>query len=239
MLLLALIQWLIKIIKMFKRLLFFIILCILSDIKIQAQNKFKPSFAIGITKRMISIRLNDLAYTSNKYEFFYYSIGLPQTYLSVDIKHAVFKNKFILELSNYFTHSEFRHVRPNLLSQVYTTEYRFKHDHSLGLIYPFKSRKKRPQFMLGLGLGYMNLGTNFTYDILTGFDSSRNPILIKDNKGTFSFFAPKLIFGVQKNRINGFFIVNSTRDDQYEKNPTIWLEFKATYTFKPFEKKVK
>ncbi len=206
---------------------------------IQAQNIFEPSFALGISTRMQSMRLNDAAVTRSRYEFFTYNIGQSQTYLSVDVKQNIFNNKFIIELSNYFTHAEFRQVRTNIYSQAYVTEYRFKHDHLLSLLHPFKSKKNRPHFVLGAGLGYMNLGTNFTYDIVTGFDSSRNPILKTGNKGKFSFFSPKLIVGFQKNRVNGYVIVNATPDEKYEPNPTIWLEFKATYTFKPFEKKVK
>ena len=85
----------------------------------------------------------------------------------------------------------------------------------------------------------MNLGTSFRYDRFEGYDNNNNPIILKNAKGAFSFLAPKLIIGLQKDRLNGLVIINGTPDREKDPNPTLWIEFKATYSFTPFQKKKK
>lgn len=53
----------------------------------------------------------------------------------------------------------------------------------------------------------------------------------------FRFVAPRIIIGVSKNNFSFFAIGYGTPDSEYEGKPSIWLEFKAAYTFSLFKKK--
>jgi hypothetical protein len=203
-----------------------------------AQKIEMPTIAVGVSHRMASLRLNDKPFSRNIYGF-NVRVAERDWYFSLDLKQKVFKRKFILELSNYITHTEFRRIQPDPTSLETVTEYGVRRDHFLSLIYPFKDKKDRFKFLLGGGIGYMNLGTKFRFDRFEGYDINGNPIVRRNTLGTLQFFAPKLIVGIEKNRLNGFVIVNGTPDADNDPNPTLWIEFKATYTFKPFEKKGK
>lgn len=213
-----------------KLLILFLIISITTTVI--AQSKLNPIFGFGVTKRMGMIRLNDLSSTGNTYELFTVDIGLPQTYLSLDFGQLIIKDKFIVEAANYFTYSSFRYVRESIFSQISTTEYRFKHDHIISIKYQINNKRSKTKYFAGLGFGIMNLGTKFTYDIFEGFDSNGNPILKSGNKGNFSYFAPRVSFGIKKYNVNAEVSIYSTRDEMHNKNPTILPEFKLYYNLK-------
>jgi hypothetical protein len=221
-----------------KILTFYFLISIIISNNAYCQRREAPTLAIGISHRMASLRLNDKSSTGNIYGG-PISVAPRSWYLSIDLKKNVFKKKIILELSNYLTYSELRRKQPNLSSPEMVTEYSKRHDHFLSLIYPIKNKKHNFSFLLGGGLGYMNLSTGFRFDRLEDFDSFSGPRIRKNVKGSLAFLAPKLIVGVEKNRFNGFVIVNGTPDADNDSNPTLWIEFKTTYTFRPFKKKKK
>jgi hypothetical protein len=216
--------------------LIILIFTILICNKSKAQNWLNPILGFGVSKRMSMIRLNDLNSTSNNYQLFTYDIGLPQNYSCISVGNFFNKEKLIVTLENYFTYSEFRNVRSSIVSQTYKKEYRLKRDHVLSIKHPLKRKRRKIQIYYGAGLGIMNLGTNFEYDIILGFDSNYNPIIKSGNKGNFRYFAPRISLGVERYNVSAEINIYSTRDDMHNKNPTIWPEFKLAYSFKPFKK---
>ena len=82
----------------------------------------------------------------------------------------------------------------------------------------------------------MNIGTGFSYNYNTGEKDTIGNWIIRRLKGGFGFLAPRLLVGIKKNRVSGFINVHGTPDNNYRSNPTIWIEFKATYSFSPFKK---
>jgi hypothetical protein len=203
------------------------------------QKQNLPVIAAGLSYRQEPTMFSGSEFPRSRYGF-YYEVEQPAPYLSLDVKQQLFKKKrIIIELSNYFTYSAFREITPDRTNPYYTIKQkRFKHDHFLSLLYPFKSRSNKPHIILGAGIGYMNFGTGFRYDYFTGeSDQSGNPIVYKNKKGGFRFFAPKFIVGIEKSRYNAFLIVNGTPDIYYEPNPTLWIEGKLTYTFHLFDRK--
>jgi hypothetical protein len=199
-----------------------------------------PSIAAGVTFRGQSLRLTFVPgyLLPNRYGFIY-NTGKRATYFSVDIKEKVFKEKFIIQLSNYFIYDEFRSIRKNLPSQEYTSEKRLKRDHFLDIMYQIKLKKDWFKLLVGAGIGVMNCNTKFTYDRPTGgFDSLGNSVVLKNVPENFRYFAPRFIIGLQAGRLNSFVIAHKTPDMLFFFNPTVWLEFKATYSM-PLRKKAK
>lgn len=90
--------------------------------------------------------------------------------------------------------------------------------------------------MAGLGTGYMNLNTGYVADFIYG--DSNNPVIIRRKSG-FNFFAPRLLMGAAYKKLNAFVIVHGTPDNHYDPNPTLWIEFKASYKFLSIQPKIK
>ena len=76
----------------------------------------------------------------------------------------------------------------------------------------------------------MNNGTNF------GDSAWRGNNYVASGRA-FNIFAPRIIVGVNKNNFSFFAIAHGTPDADYEGNPSIWLEFKAAYSFSLFKKR--
>lgn len=218
-----------------KKVIFNLPLLIFSINLIYAQKNETPSISLGVGFRFTAWVLESKYGTANPYGFTY-QFQDNKARLSVDIKQKLSKKRpYILQLSNYFAYTEFRKVRASPGSNVYVVDKTLKRDHFLDLIRPFKSKKQRPQFVLGAGLGFMNLGTKFKYEKFTIYSPGNYTSEIAN--GTMRFFAPRIMVGIQKNAFNGFAIFHGTPDRQGEPYPTIWMEIKATLSFKPFEKR--
>lgn len=216
-----------------KIILYFILVANLNN-TVFAQKKDMPSIAVGVGFRFPEWVLESKNGTGNPYGFIY-QFQDNKARLNIDIKQKLFKKRaYILQLSNYFAYTEFRRVRASPNSGVYVVDKTLKRDHFIDLLHPFKSKKNRPQFVLGAGLGFMNLGTKFEYEKFTIYSPGIYTSEIA--KGTMRFFAPRLMIGVQKHIFNAFAIFHGTPDRQGDPYPTIWMEIKATVTFKPFDK---
>lgn len=218
-----------------KKIILYLILIFFVNVIIFAQKKTMPSIAIGVGFRFTEWVLESKNGTGNPYGFIY-QFQDNKARLSIDIKQKLFKKRaYVLQLSNYFAYTEFRRVRASPNTNVYVVDKTLKRDHFLDLLLPFKSKINRPQFVVGAGLGFMNLGTKFEYEKFTIY--SPGTYTSEITKGTMRFFAPRLMLGIQKNVFNAFAIFHGTPDRQGEPYPTIWMEIKATVTFKPFDKK--
>ena len=150
---------------------------------------------------------------------------------TLDIAMQVFKKSNIkLQLSSFFTTAPLDHNGAAIEKK------RFKRDHFLDAYYPITGKRKRLILIAGIGLGVINCGTK-SYYIVKEYDVNTNTIFTRSFSENFRFFSPKLIFGVQKNRVTANVNINGTPDRTYKnKLGSIAFEFKTTYTIRPFHK---
>lgn len=206
------------------------------NLKSQNSFKFEPEINIGISARCASIELLDYPIRSRRnFGFTYDQIEISRNRNFVlEVGQFVYKKKIFVGLSSYFRYGHF-HYKTDYNSQEFK---RFKYDVFFDANYHLKWKEKhKSSLILGLGIGYMNLNTGFNYDRITGEVDANGNILKVNTKGAFGFMAPRFLLGIDRNKFKAFVIVNGTRDDDYRPNPTIWLEFKATYALKKFNKK--
>lgn len=206
---------------------------------VSAQVEKMPVIDLGISNRGSAIVLADKPIVTNRFGFDWSSLKhFRVTSLAIDIKKNIFNKHCFIELSNYFRYGHFRYER-DPLTGISTEIKRFKHDHLLDFLYEFgKHKQNKPVFILGAGYGPMNLGTAFSYNRYIRRDAAGNPIFIPV-KSCFCFYAPRLIVGVRRNKLQGFIIVHGTPDEEFESNPTLWIEGKASYSFHLKSKKSK
>ena len=102
---------------------------------------------------------------------------------------------------------------------------------------PNELKKNWRDLIVGVGYGLANCGTKFRFNFDSGQKDSSGNIIYVPLIGSFRFWAPRVMVGLHKYRIDALMIATLTPDREFDKNPSLWLEFKAAYTFKPFEKK--
>lgn len=215
------------------------LLCV--SIALHSQSKFKlnPSIELGIAYRPGIIELSGLSRLPNlgqPYTTYAYSATkhFNNINLSIALQQLVLKKRISLQLASYFRYNHLYYGKnAQGVSSNKEKEYkRLKYDLFVDGIYHFKKTKSGIGILLGAGIGFMNNGTLFN-------DSTwwqNNNIYVETDK-IFRFLAPRIIVGAGKNNFSFFAIAHGTPDSEYEGNPTIWLEFKAAYTFSPFKKK--
>jgi hypothetical protein len=201
----------------------------------QSKFKFNPRLQVGIAYRPGVIELSE----SSKYP------NLPTTHAYSTTKHFnnvslaialyqyLIKKKVSLQIASYFRYSHLYYGKnAQGISSSKEKEYkRLKYDFFIDGIYHFKKRENSSLGVdLGIGIGYMNNGTSFK-------DSAWRSNNYVEFIGGFSFLAPRIFVGVNKNNFSFFAIAHGTPDSEYQGNPTIWLEFKAAYTFSLFKRK--
>lgn len=154
--------------------------------------------------------------------------------VAIALQHYVIKERLSLQFASYFRYNHLYYGK-NVqgISSSNEKEYkRLKYDLFIDGIYHFKKRKASSLGVdLGIEIGFMNNGTNFKDSIL-----DYNNKYVEAVRG-FSFLAPRIFVGINKNNFSFFVIGHGTPDSEYQGNPTIWLEFKAAYTFSLFKKK--
>ena len=212
-----------------------LLLC-LACCKIYAQNKlaFNPSVEIGVAIRNAAFELID--YTNGRSPDLTYDYNgiahFRNTSVAIAFKQYVHKNKISVQLASYFRYNHLYYGKnAQGLSNSNQKEYkRLKYDLFLDGLYHFKKRRENAAaIILGLGIGKMNNGTKFKDSVLTGSKYELRTT-------SFQFFAPRLLLGIEKRKISFFVIAHGTPDTDYQPNPTIWLEFKGSYSF-PLKKK--
>lgn len=199
--------------------------------------KFNPAIEVGIAYRPGVIELSELSKYPNPsprgYTYAYNSKKhFNNVSLSIAVQQFVLKKRISLQVASYFRYNHLYYCKnAQGVSSPGEKEYkRLKYDIFFDGLYHFKKGKSGISFVLGAGTGNMNYGTRFRDSVWRGNDS-----LV--GVRSFRFFAPRLIVGLTKNNISLFAITHGTPDREYEGNPSIWLEFKAAYTFSPFKKK--
>ena len=206
-------------------------------INVFAQFKFNPSVEVGIAYRPGIIELSELSRLPNlgkPYTTYAYSDKkhFNNISLSIALQQYVLKKRISLQAASYFRYNHLYYGKnAQGVSSPAEKEYkRLKYDLFFDGLYHFKKGKSGIGIVLGVGTGNMNYGTRFMDSLWLGngsFLAVRN----------FRFFAPRLIVGLTKNNFSFFAIGYGTPDKEYEGNPSIWLEFKAAYSFSPFKKK--
>lgn len=205
----------------------------------QKRTKLNPSIEVGIAYRSGVIELSELSRLPNlgqPYTTYTYSSKkhFNNVNLSIALQQYVLKKRISLQVASYFRYNHLYYGKNEQgVSSNKEKEYkRLKYDLFIDGLYHFKKTKSGIGIVLGAGIGVMNYGTLFN-------DSTwwiNNNIYIETDK-SFRFLAPRLIVGLNKNNFSFFAIAHGTPDSEYEGNPTIWLEFKAAYSFSPFKKK--
>ena len=204
-----------------------------------SQNKFKlnPSVEVGIAYRPGVIELSKLSRLPNLYRpYTTYAYSSKKHFnninLSIALQQYVLKQRISLQAASYLRYNHLYYGKnAQGVSSNKEKEYkRLKYDLFIDGIYHFKNSKSGIGILLGAGLGIMNYGTLFKDSVWRANDS------LIGTRG-FRFVAPRLIVGLTKNNFSFFAIGYGTPDKEYDGNPSIWLEFKAAYTFSPFKKK--
>jgi hypothetical protein len=193
-----------------------------------SQLKFKPEINFGIVARNATIELSDYSIRRRPYfGFDYNQIKISRNRnLSIDIGQFIYKKKIYVELSSYIRYGHFHYEKDYTTNEIK----RFKYDFFADANYYLKWKKEhKSSLILGFGLGFMNLNTSFSYFAFTGERNASGNYLKKELKRGFNFLAPRFLLGVDRNKFKAFVIVHGTPDDDYQPNPTIWLEFKASY----------
>lgn len=219
------------------RAILILILCFLVNFSFSQVNK-QPIFSLGIAHRNYVIRLEDkLAYTLPGGYSFNSIEHFRVTSLSIDIARNIWNRHWHLQLSNYvrYGHVVFEKNRQGIVTNEIK---RIKYDHLLDMLYKFDAIKKRPTFVIGGGLGLMNCNTAFDFDYNTGIKDGAGNWIFRQMKGSFRFFAPRLVLGIERknkvnkmNSLNGYFIIHGTPDEDFDPLASIWLEFKGSYSF--------
>jgi hypothetical protein len=196
-----------------------------------AQTEFyKTQVAFGIMARSIP----KYKYDPNSIPFYPFSYSLfvnsKPLILSLDLKRNIYKEKVLLQLSNSITYGLLR--RGSDASGTTFNENSLRRDHFMDLVLKKSLGKSKFKYLMGLGYGIMNAGTNFIYS--KPFNGNPSNISIP---GTLRFNAPRLIAGLEKGVFNFFVIANYTgRDEYYNKTPAFNLDAKLTITFPKFLK---
>mgnify|MGYP006388485889 CR=1 FL=1 len=203
----------------------------------QKNTKLNPSIELGIAYRPGVIELSELSRLPN--------LGRPYTTydyknkkhfnnlnLSIALQQLILKKRINLQLASYFRYNHLYYGKnaQAVLSRAEKEYKRLKYDLFIDGLYHFKKSKSGIGIVVGAGIGNMNYGTRFRDSVWRGNDSL-------EAVRSFRFFAPRLIVGLNKNNFSFFAIAHGTPDSEYEGNPTIWLEFKAAYSFSPFKKR--
>jgi len=224
-----------KFIKMIK-------FCFLFSVVFYSVNSFAqkkityPTIEIGISHRNASIELeSSFLARGRNFGFSYNQIAITRTQsLAIDMRQNLYKERIFAQFSTYFRYNHFHYEGDYRTKEIKN----FKSDLFLDAVFVSRKKKKKSfGFLLGAGIGYMNIGTGFHYNYNTGIKDNNGDWIIKREKATFSFLAPRLLMGIKKNRLSGYVNLHYTPDDNYRTNPTIWLEFKVCYSFSPFIKK--
>lgn len=199
--------------------------------------KFNPTIEAGIAYRPGVIELSELSKMPNlgqPYTTYAYNATkhFNNVNLSIALQHDVFKKRISMQLASYFRYNHLYYGKnAQGVSSNKEKEYnRLKYDLFIDGLYHFKKTKSGVGVVLGAGIGYMNNGTKFRDSAWLGNN------YVETDRG-FNFLAPRIIIGASKNKFSFFAIAHGTPDAEYEGNPSIWLEFKAAYSFSPFKKK--
>ena len=200
----------------------------------QKNTKLSPSIEVGVAYRAGVIELSKLSRLPNlgqPYTTYTYSSKkhFNNVNLSIALQQFVLKQRISLQIASYFRHNHLYYGKnAQGISSNKEKEYkRLKYDLFFDGLFNFKKSKSGIGIILGAGIGVMNYGTLFKDSVWRGSDS------LIATRG-FRFLAPRLIVGVIKNNFSFFAVAHGTPDKEYEGNPSIWLEFKAAYTFSPF-----
>lgn len=203
----------------------------------QKNTKLNPSIELGIAYRPGVIELSELSRLPNlgrPYTTYAYSSKkhFNNLNLSIALQQLILKKRINLQLASYFRYNHLYYGKnAQAVSSRAEKEYkRLKYDLFIDGLYHFKKSKSGIGIVVGAGIGNMNYGTRFRDSVWRGNDSL-------EAVRSFRFFAPRLIVGLNKNNFSFFAIAHGTPDSEYEGNPTIWLEFKAAYSFSPFKKR--
>jgi hypothetical protein len=202
----------------------------------QSKFKFNPRLEVGIAYRPGVIELSESSKYPNLRTTHAYSSPkhFNNVNLAIALQHYVVKKRISLQLASYFRYNHLYYGKnAQGVSSSNEKEYkRLKYDFFIDGIYHFKKRTTTSVgIQLGIGIGYMNNGTIFK-DSALDYNNKYAEVL----RG-FNFLAPRIFVGVNKNNFSFFAIGHGTPDSEYDGNPTIWLEFKAAYTFSLFKKK--
>ena len=115
----------------------------------------------------------------------------------------------------------------------------FKGDLFADCIYNFGIKRNRKyKFFAGLGLGKVNIGTNFKYAFKPAIDSNGNQYLT-ESVGTFSFNTARVLIGVKKGKWTVTLNVIGTPDEDKRPYLSAALEGKVAYSLFSFKIPVK
>lgn len=204
-----------------------------------------PIISIGLSHRNAIIRLEDKFFNPSPSGYSFNSLQHTRvTSLAVDIGRNIWNKHWYLQFANYFRygHVVYKQNRQNVITNEIK---RIKHDHVLDMLYKFNSEKpKRPVFVLGVGVGIMNMGTKFQFEYNTGEKDNLGNWIYRQRTRSFQFTQPRLLVGMErrnvknpKNSLNAYIIIHASPDEDFEPFASIWPELKISYSFSPFKKR--
>ena len=180
-------------------------------------------FDVGVTFRFPSLTFNDLP--QGTYYGVNYSYFDTRARLSIDIPIYIFNKE-----DNYFQAGinacllkDFIEFNGDVNNYIFDKKNIIKTDAFIDFIHciPLKKDKK---FLLGLGVGSMNMGTKFEY-VKTNYVNGVffNKELLETS---LQFYAPRLMLGYQYENSKIAINIHATPDDLGFPDPTLLFELK-------------
>ncbi len=215
-------------------------------VQLFAQNEYVPKIAFSFSAREYPINLKP--YEPAVIDTFIPGFGNVrhatqnwgidiidhQPRIGIDIKQKISKKYPLeLQLANYIFYAP---IEKFGLSNSYM-EFRWKRDHFIDLMYAFERKNKKWYIDVGAGIGVLNCNTKFSYKEKF-YDANGNFIEEKEFTKSSRLFAPRLNFGIHKNKVAAYAMFTKTPNISFKPHPTIAIEFKGTYTIDPFVKRV-
>ena len=141
------------------------------------------------------------------------------------------KNNITIAFSNAFSFSKDRALKKIITDPRDAYTKRYKRDHFIDVINSFNTKNKSLKFIVGIGAGLMNCGTNFKIEPIGPLAYISSDII-----GTDRNFATRLQVGIQKFPFK-MMAVGSYIGREQLSYPKLSLEWKIAYTISPFAKK--
>ena len=202
------------------------------------QFKNPPKINAGLAYRPGAIELSALSgpgFPPRGYVFKGYNYN-NNPYLVAELSQKLNHQRWAVQLSNYLTYRYFVTTVDTLNNPVKDLS-SFKYDCFVDVLYELRLPKNNQSFFyIGAGIGFMNIGKKFMYQVIRGNDINGKEIYGQLNSN-LAFLAPRISFGYAKKNVSAWLIAHGTPDSDLESNPTIWAECKLLYSFQLKKKK--
>lgn len=197
-----------------------------------AQFKNNPKISVGIAWRPELFELSNYSTRTIPAKGYMSDIGrMDNPNLVVEFSQRLNHERWILQFSNYFSHNYLATVS-DFGNRIHNDISAFKYDVFIDAKYEIRFRKFKNSFIyVGAGVGRMNVSKKFDYNYPTGERDINGNWIYQKRSTSLSFWAPRLFAGFTYRKLGGFVTAHYTPDIEFNPKPSLWIEYKATYSF--------